>query len=129
MRKEIIFGIAMAIGSGAAFAQDSGSGSPDMSDWDSNGDGMLTEDEFYDGVSDAGLYDDWDTDSDGLIEESEYSQIGIDDSYDSWDANSDGYLDSGEFYDGIYSYYDENEDGHWDDGEWDDAGDAGWFDV
>lgn len=128
MRKEFIFAIAMAM-SGTAFAADNSSGSADMSNWDANSDGSVSQDEFYGGISDAGLYPDWDMDNDGLIDENEFAEIGIDEDYDTWDVNEDGYLDSGEFYDGTYSYYDENEDGHWDDGEWDDAGDAGWFDV
>jgi hypothetical protein len=114
-------GLAVALFSTPAVAQS-------FAEYDSNGDGQITRDEFYGSVSDAGIYSDVDTNSDGLIGEDEFGELGQDWDYDTWDANSDGYVDSGEFYDGYYADYDSNEDGHWDDGEWDDAGEAGLFD-
>lgn len=122
MRKELLLGITLALSSTVAFAAS-------FNDYDSNGDGKLTTDEFYGSVSDMGKYSDWDTSGDGLIDENEWNTLGWDYDYDTWDANSDGWLNSGEFYDGIYGTYDENEDGHWNNNEWDDAGDAGMFDV
>ncbi|MDV6317488.1 hypothetical protein [Chromohalobacter sp. HP20-39] len=121
MRKEMIFGIALALASTGAFAS--------FSSQDADGNGKVSKDEFYGAVSDQGKFSDWDLNGDGLIDEDEFNELGYDWDYDTWDANSDGYLDSGEFYDGIYTTYDANEDGHWDDGEWDDAGDDGWLDV
>lgn len=122
MYKQLIFGFVLALSATSAMAAS-------FSDMDANGDGNLTNDEFYGSVADIGTYSDWDTNDDGLIDDDEFDALGYDWDYDTWDANSDGYLDSGEFYDGIYTTYDANEDGHWDDGEWDDAGDDGWFDV
>jgi hypothetical protein len=104
-------------------------GMPSFDGHDSNGDGKFTTDEFYGSVNDIGLYSDWDTSGDGLIDENEWTTLGWDSGYNTWDVNSDGWLNSGEFYDGTYNMYDANEDGHWDNGEWDDAGDAGLFDM
>jgi len=104
-------------------------GMPSFNGHDSNGDGKLTRDEFYGSVSDIGIYSDWDTSGDGLIDENEWTTIGWDYGYNTWDLNRDGWLNSGEFYDGTYNTFDANEDGHWDNGEWDDAGDAGLFDI
>ena len=121
MRKDLILGITLAAMSGTAAAA--------FDDRDLNNDNQISEDEYYGMVSDAGLFADWDTDSDGLIEPDEFDEIGVDAEFDSWDENEDSYVDSGEFYDNTFSTFDEDEDGHWDNGEWDDAGDAGWFDV
>lgn len=96
---------------------------------DTNNDKQVSKDEFYGLVSDAGIFADWDYDADGFIEENEYADIGLDSDFDSWDADNDNYLGADEFYEGYFSAFDEDEDGHWDDYEWDDAGDAGLFDV
>ncbi|MFC0267244.1 hypothetical protein [Kushneria aurantia] len=128
MRKEIILGLALALGSTAAVASS-------FDTLDSNGDGSVSKDEFYGSIGDWGTYSDWDTTGDGLIDEDEFDTAVADwDSdwtydYDTWDVNGDGYLDSGEFYDGIYTTWDANEDGHWQNGEWDDAGEAGVWDT
>lgn len=96
---------------------------------DANDDGKISQDEYYSTLSDAGIYSDWDLDNDGFIEENEFNEIGFDYDYDLWDADNNGYLDAGELYDSYYDTYDDDENGHWDAGEWDDAGDAGYFDV
>ncbi|HET6628882.1 MAG TPA: hypothetical protein VFG91_03815 [Woeseiaceae bacterium] len=96
---------------------------------DTNNDGEISKDEFYGLVSDAGIYADWDWDSDGFIDEDEFEEIGLGDDFDDWDLDDDSYLDSDEFYDGYFTYFDEDEDGHWDNLDWDDAGEAGLFDV
>lgn len=46
-----------------------------------------------------------------------------------WDLNDDKNLDEDEFNDGWFNAFDDNENGHWDGDEWDDAGDAGLFDI
>ncbi|WP_157928783.1 hypothetical protein [Pararhizobium haloflavum] len=123
MHKTLIAaGMALAMVSGPALAKS-------FSDYDENGNSEISKDEFYGSISDAGTFADWDTSGDGLIDENELGEIGAEWDYDAWDANTDGYVDSGEFYDGYYTSYDSNEDGHWDDGEWDDAGEAGLFDM
>lgn len=128
MRKHIVLGIALALSSTAALAA-----SPTFNTLDSDGNGDISKDEFYGSVGDWGTYSDWDTTGDGLIDADEFgvltSSWDVDWDYDPWDADGDGYLDSGEFYDGIYTTYDLNEDGHWQNGEWDDAGEAGLWDI
>lgn len=116
---------ALALGFGTA----SFAGDTSFSDWDDDGDGNVTKDEFYNSAADWGIYSDYDVDNDGLYTEDEWYEFGWDYDYGTWDANDDGYLDSGEYYDGVFNTYDVNEDGHWDDGEWDDADEDGLFDL
>lgn len=120
--KVLAFAVAFTLTAGPALAQS-------FADYDDNGDKQLSKDEFYGSIADAGTYSDWDTSGDGLIDEEEFSELGYDWDYDAWDVNTDGYVDSGEFYDGYYANYDADEDGHWDGDEWDDAGEAGLFDL
>lgn len=126
MKQHILFALAAValgfstVGAAADFT---------YSDWDDNGDGIFTTDEFYGSAADWGIYPDYDLDNDGLFNEAEYNEFGWDYDYDTWDANNDGYLHSGEYYDGVYTTFDANEDGHWDEGEWDDANEAGIFDM
>lgn len=96
---------------------------------DTDNSGEISKDEFYGLVSDAGIYSDWDADSDGFIDENEYNDMDLAADFDELDINDDSWVDSDEFYDGYFTAFDENEDGHWNDLEWDDAGDAGLFDV
>ena len=96
---------------------------------DSNGDSKVSKDEFYGYIGDAGIYADWDRDTNGFIDENEYDDIGLDFDFGAWDADDDDYLSSDELYGGYFDSFDGDEDGHWDDLEWDDAGDAGLFDV
>lgn len=96
---------------------------------DANSDGNISKDEFFGSMSDVGVYSDWDSDNDGLLTEDEFNELDWDYDFATWDADSNTYLDAGEFYDGYYNSYDEDENGHWDENEWDDAGDGGLFDV
>lgn len=114
-------GIALVLGATPAMAKS-------FSNYDADGNGNISKDEFYGSVADVGTYSDWDTDNDGLISDTEFDELGYDWDYDAWDADADGYLDSDEFYEGYYTAYDADEDGHWNDGEWDDAGERGLFD-
>lgn len=99
----------------------------DTADIDDSGE--ITKDEFYGFITDAGIYADYDYDDDGFIDENEYDAIGLEYDFDAWDVDDDDYLDDDEFYDGYFAAFDEDEDGHWDGLEWDDAGEAGLFDV
>lgn len=126
MRKWVIFATSILFAGGIASA-DQTFESFDTADTDDNG--SISKDEFYGLVSDAGIYSDWDYDADGFIEEDEYNEIGLDEDFGAWDVNDDTYLDTDEFYDGYFTAFDEDENGHWDSLEWDDAGDAGLFDV
>ena len=96
---------------------------------DVNDDGMLSKDEFYGLVTDAGIYPDVDLDSDGLIERHEWDELGLDEDFAEWDEDENEYLGADEFYDGYFFSFDDDEDRHWDGNEWDDAGDEGLFDV
>lgn len=126
MQKQLTLVLAaLALGFGtASVAADSS-----YSDWDDNGDGNITTDEFYGSASDWGIYSDYDLDNDGLYNEAEWNEFDWDYDYATWDTNDDGFIDSGEYYDGVFTTFDANEDGHWDEGEWDDAGEAGVFDL
>ena len=59
-----------------------------IADWDIDGDGVLDESEFTQGVFDSSVYDDWDADDDGAIGYAELSS-GL---YSAWDASDDGEL-------------------------------------
>lgn len=90
-----------ALAGAPAFAQDA-------NDWDSDGDGALSEDEFNTGWGEYGAYDSWDSDGDGMLSEDEFN-TGIYDSYD--------YDDSGVIEEPEYGDLD------------DDMGDGGFWDV
>jgi len=123
MKLRITSFIALSLASTMAFA------ASNFEAQDANGDGNISKDEFFGSVSDVGTYSDWDSDSDGLLTEDEFNEVGWDYDFVTWDVDGNSYLDGGEVYDGYFNTYDEDENGHWDDGEWDDAGDGGLFDV
>lgn len=124
MKKELIFGLSLALASTGAFAAEWG-----FNEWDGDGDGALTEEEFGAGFENAGLFNTWDENGDGVLAEDEWSNIGVDADYASWDENGDGALAEDEFETGLYNTWDDNADGVIGAEEWDDAGDEGWFDV
>lgn len=59
-----------------------------IEDWDTDGDRVLGESEFTEGVFDAGVFEEWDADANGEIGYPELS----DGLYGTWDANDDGEL-------------------------------------
>lgn len=125
MRNKLFLTIAASLVSASLFA-----GDVTFDTMDANQDGNVTNDEFRDNISDAGVYADFDLDKDGYLTKDEFQQTGFDDElYDGWDVNKDDRLDDNEFSDGAFFNYDEDEDGHWNNGEWDDAGDAGFWDI
>jgi hypothetical protein len=69
-----------------AMAQD------DFGEWDLDGDGLLTEEEFLEGWGDDGDFSEWDLDGDGVLTEDEY-RIGLeeidDDRYENDDDDRD----------------------------------------
>ena len=77
-------------------------------EWDSDGDGALSEEEFNTGLDGVGTYDEWDADDDGMLSEEEF------------DA-------------GVFGGYDDDDSGVIEEPELDDAGDdmgdGGLFDV
>lgn len=97
--------------------------------YDLNRDGIYSGDEFTSYVDKAGIFTNRDLNKDGLLDEKEYNELGLDEDFQTWDRDKDSYLSASEFNDGTFKAFDDNEDGHWDGDEWDDAGDAGLFDV
>ncbi|MFP3945257.1 MAG: EF-hand domain-containing protein [Alphaproteobacteria bacterium] len=65
----------------------------DLSEWDADGDGILTEEEFSEAWDGAGTFDEWDVDGDGVLSEEEFRQ-GV---FDAHDEDDDGELDEEEF--------------------------------
>ncbi len=86
-------GLALLLGAGGAFAVVGEEVGWAFSDWDTDGDGGLTESEFAEGASRAGLFDAWDGDGDGILIEDEL-MTGL---YRSWDRNRDDVIDAPEF--------------------------------
>ena len=123
MRNQIAIAIALSLAGSLALAETS------FESLDTDGNGKVTKDEYHGSVSDMGVFSDWDSNSDGNLGENEFNEIGFDHDFDTWDANNDSYLDSDEFYDGVFESYDANDDGYWESSEFDDVGDAGLFDV
>ena len=74
-----------------------------VEEWDTNGDGVLAEPEFTQGLLDAGLFDEWDTDRDEVIGLSELSS-GL---YVTWDADDDGELSIDEWDDAVDLWFGE----------------------
>ena len=126
MRKWVILASSILFAGGVASADQT---FKSFDSADTNSDGEISKDEFYGLVSDAGLYADWDYDNDGFVDENEYNDMDLTVDFDELDVNDDSYVDSDEFYDGYFTAFDDDEDGYWTGYEWDDAGDAGLFDV
>lgn len=61
-------------------------------DLDDNADCMVSEDEFFDAYDESGLYDTWDANDDGMLSEDEFGE-GL---FTFYDDNDDGYIDEGE---------------------------------
>jgi hypothetical protein len=101
---------------------------------DLDGDGSITQAEFDAYVTENGLYADFDVNDDDFIDEDEFGAIDFDfgddaKAYGDWDMDADSRLSNVEFRSGLFKSFDDDENGHWDGDEWDDAGDAGLFDV
>ena len=61
--------------------------------WDTNKNSQLDADEFSKGVANTEIYSNWDTDGDGMYSEDElYTGL-----FDSWDRDNDGYLAQNEY--------------------------------
>lgn len=77
-------------------------------EWDSDGDGALSEEEFNTGFSEGGAYDAWDADDDGMLTEDEFN-FGV---FGGYDDDESGVIEEPELGDAG-----------------DDIGDGGLFDV
>lgn len=93
--------LAAALGATPALARES------ISEWDEDGDGVLTEEEFEQGWGETEVFGDWDTDGDGILTEGEY-RAGV---FNTYDADGDGELDEEELG---HLEDDLGEDGFWD---------------
>lgn len=80
----------------------------EMTEWDGDGDGAVSEEEFGTGFGEVGTYDGWDADGDGMLSEDEFNS-GVFGGYDSDDS---GVIEEPEFGD-----------------VGDDIGDGGLFDI
>ena len=106
-----------------------------MMDWDTDADGMFSEDEFNTGFTNMGGYAGWDTDADGFLNENEFGagfgDVGED--FGAWDADADGLLSEDEFGAGNFGRYDADESGYIEEAEFgladEDFGEGGLFDM
>jgi len=64
-----------------------------FSDWDSDGNNEINDNEWTESCTNSGLFKRWDMDNDGLIDNDEFSS-GL---FRFWDVNGDGVLEQGEW--------------------------------
>ncbi|MGK7391684.1 MAG: hypothetical protein ACNS60_15125 [Candidatus Cyclobacteriaceae bacterium M2_1C_046] len=90
-------------------------------DWDTNVDERIDEEEFRAAYDDIGYYEAWDIDQDDLIDEKEW-EMGISEyypdydyelegAYEDWDIDEDDFLDRDEYLMGSYTLWDVDGDG------------------
>jgi hypothetical protein len=94
---------------------------------DTDGDGMISRDEFRASMGDN-AFGGWDTDDDGMLSRSEY-EAGVggqdngdsfatwDDRYSGWDEDQDEMLSADEYDQGLWTQYDADQDDLWNDEE------------
>ena len=68
-------------------------GTNDVGQFDTDADGMLDNDEFYEGFRDTDYFNDYDANRDGIVDSDEMNEA----VYTNWDANQDNYIDQDEF--------------------------------
>ncbi|PKV75964.1 DUF4625 domain-containing protein [Pontibacter ramchanderi] len=68
--------------------------------WDKDGNGMLDDIEFHQGIEQLGLFEKWDQNKDKLVNEKEFVR-GI---FKSWDRNRDDVLSREEYFEPFYTY-------------------------
>ncbi|MEQ9196260.1 MAG: hypothetical protein RIE84_05870 [Parvibaculum sp.] len=64
-----------------------------FSEWDSNDDVGIDNDEFGTGFHDRGIYETWDADNDGTMSEREFNE-GV---YGTYDRDNNGVIDENEY--------------------------------
>lgn len=79
--------LAAALNTAPAMAQET------FSEWDADGDGVVSLEEFEQGWTETGLFSEWDTDGDGVLSEEEYAE-GV---FNAYDEDDDAGLDDAEF--------------------------------
>lgn len=90
---------------GALFAVSPALAQEGYSEWDTDGDGAISQEEWSTGFGEAGVYDGWDANDDGVLDEDEFNE-GV---FSAYDANDDDMIDEQEF-----SEWEEEEQGFWD---------------
>ena len=74
-----------------------------VENWDTDGDGVITQDEWNTGLTEMGLFSDWDADGDGSLTSDEFAG-GL---FDRFDEDGDGALTVSEWDTGIDNFYGE----------------------
>lgn len=100
--------------------------------WDTDGDGVVTEQEWAVGVEpvlgEPGSWSDWDADGDSELDVNEVAEsLEIQGTYDLIDSDQDRIIDDEEIADFLYDLIDLNDNGELDVTEWD-AFREGWLD-
>jgi Ca2+-binding EF-hand superfamily protein len=121
--KTLYLALAVSAASSVAVAQTA------FDAYDVDESGAVERQEFLGAIDDIGTFRQWDTDGNGKISEDEFRDIGLDGDFIDWDTNQDTNLDENEFYTGTFDTYDQDQSGIWEDNEWDDADDAGLLDI
>ncbi len=108
----------------------------EFSEWDSDGDGAISEEEFNTGFGENEAFNTWDANDDGGLDETEFGtgfgdrEVG---EFSEWDESGDGLVDNEEFNAGVYGNYDADDSGVIEEPEFgdmgDDIGDGGLFDI
>lgn len=114
-------------------------------DWDTDADGALSNEEFNTGFGGEATFSRLDSDGDGMVSQEEYTTAseGMSDmwgerdyemgTFSDADANADGMLDESEYNDSWFNTYDADDSGAIEEPELgdvgDDIGDGGLFDV
>ena len=128
-------GAIAALMAAAAVAQEG------VTDWDTDGDQMISQDEFRAGWDEAGVFDAWDADDDDAVSQEEFD-AGVaeaDDASDwadadiaAWDEDASGDLSGDEFANAVFTEHDADASGDWNEEETaafgDDAGEGGVWD-
>lgn len=76
-----------------------------IEDWDTSGDGVLSQEEWNTGLSEMGLFSDWDADGNGSLTSDEFAG-GL---FGRFDDDGDGSLTTAEWDAGIDAWYGENQ--------------------
>lgn len=124
MKKELIFGIGLALASTGALAQELG-----FNDWDADANGVINQSEWNSGLAQNDLFGTYDANDDGVLDEQEWGDIGTNLGFNEWETDNQEGISENEFGTGLWGEYDADQSGDWAENEWDDADEEGWFDV
>lgn len=97
--------------------------------YDTDSSGAVEKSEFLGAIAGISTFRQWDEDGDGKLSEDEFRDVGLDGEFRDWDTDSDTYLDDDEFNLGTFETFDEDGSGNWQAGEWNNADDAGLLDL